>query len=253
MTRPSYWIILKLVSPLGGGDTIDGRDDFTDFFYSSSDFHIYPLGYNLHNSPHLTPAYELDTALVLLSGELDHHGLKSTIETPADVDPIIAFIQHHTLPDLKLYEYKIVDVAKHVDLLKQRLLNRDDAGVDTAIYLDQKVHTLSLKQQALFVVKKKLIRQGANQGARFHKTVDMVAMTSFVLALHQLDTMDHVTDDNHVQRLVDTFQTLLNECNLPSYKEYDQDVSIALDNIKNRMIFTRLAENGPRLGTITKR
>jgi glycogen debranching enzyme len=208
------------------------------------------LGYNLHNSPHLTPAYELDTALVLLSGELDHHGLKSTIETPADVDPIISFIQQHTLPDLKLYEYKVVDVAKHVDLMKQRLLNKDNSGVDTAIYLDQKVHTLSLKQQALFVVKKKLIRQGANQGVRFHKTVDIAAMISFVLALHQLDTMDQVTD---VQRLVDAFQALLNECNLPSYKEYDQDVSIALDNIKNRMIFTRLAENGPRLGTITKR
>ncbi|KAI8337988.1 glycogen debranching enzyme [Chlamydoabsidia padenii] len=209
-------------------------------------------GYNLSNSPHLVPAYELDTALVLLSGELDQHGLKNTIETAADVDPIMSYIQQHTIPDLKLYEYKVVDVAKYVDLMKQRLINRDGTNVDTGIYLDQQVHTLSLKQQAQLVIDKSLIVQGTNPGTRFHKTVDIAGMTSFVLALDQLDSIDQVTDDNHIQQLVDKFQALLNECNLPSYKEYDQDVSIALENIKNRMIFTRLAENGPHLGPISK-
>ncbi|ORZ07829.1 glycogen debranching enzyme [Absidia repens] len=209
-------------------------------------------GYNLHNSPHLIPAYELDTALIALSGELDQHGLKSNIETAADVDPIIAYIQQHTIPDLKLYEYKVIDVAKYVDMFRQRLINKDGTGVDTSIYRDQQVSKFSLKQQASFVIRKELVKQGSHQGTRFHKTLDLPGMVSFVLALENLDGIHQVTTPNNQASLIDKFQALLNECNLPSYKEYDQDVSIALDNIKNRMIFTRLAENGPHLGTISK-
>jgi glycogen debranching enzyme len=208
------------------------------------------IGYNLHNSPHLIPAYELDTALIDLSGELDQHGLKSNIEAAADVDPIITYIQQHTIPGLKLYEYKVIDVEKYVDVFRQRLVDKNGTGVDTSIYREQQVSKLSLKQQASFVTRKELVKDGSHQGTRFHKTLNLPAMVSFILALENIDDIHQVTDD---ETLVDKFKSLLNECNLPWYKEYDQDIRIALGNIKNRMIFTRLAENGPRLGTITKR
>ncbi|KAI8079775.1 glycogen debranching enzyme [Halteromyces radiatus] len=207
-------------------------------------------GYNLHNSPHLVPAYELDTALVNLSGELDHLGLKSTIESETDVNLIIDYIKHHTFPDLKLYEYKILDVSKCVALFEQRLIDKDATGVNVKKYRDQQVHLLSLKQQAAFVIDKKWISNG-KPGTRFPKQLDLPSIISFILAVNQLDDINE-TSKHDIEQLSKSLQILLDECNLPWYKEYDQDVCIALDNIKNRMIFTRLADNGPHLGPISK-
>ncbi|CAO3625433.1 unnamed protein product [Cunninghamella echinulata] len=208
-------------------------------------------GYNLHNSPHLVPAYELDTALINLSGELDKHGLKSDIQSTYDIDPIINYIQHHTIPDLKLYEYKIINVINSLDAFKKKLIDKNgDDVTDIEQYRSQQVNRLSLKEQANFIMNKGLIKEG-HAGTRFNKTIQLGGITSFVLALAEIDSINQVTNDQ-IDSLVKTLESVLNECNLPLYKEYDDDVRIALDNIKNRLIFTRLAENGPHLGIITK-
>ncbi|KAI9259379.1 glycogen debranching enzyme [Sporodiniella umbellata] len=202
-------------------------------------------GYNLHNSPHLVPAYELDTALIELSGQFDQHGLPKEIQSEADIDVIMEFVKNNTFKQLKLYEYKVIDVEKQTDLIRGALKDRAEKP-NTDIY--QNVHTLSVKERvALFG---KDVVQDGNLGKRFHKTISLSAAISFLLAFNQIKSIDDV-NDHQIESLASSFVGLLNDYNLPLYEEYDEDSRIALDNIKGRLVFNRLAENGPKLGPIS--
>ncbi|KAI9249357.1 glycogen debranching enzyme [Helicostylum pulchrum] len=202
-------------------------------------------GYNLNNSPYLVPAYELDTALIELSGNMDKEGLPTDIKNDGDADTIVNYIKDRTFKDLKLYEYKIIDVAKYVDELRQALKSNTVKDVDPSIY--KNVSQLQVKER-ISLFGKDVILNG-HLGTRFHKSIDMSKALSFLLAFKGLSGLDQVSDS---QSLVSSFQGLLNDYNLPLYEEYDQECKIALDNIKGRLLFTRLAENGPKLGRITK-
>ncbi|ORX48579.1 glycogen debranching enzyme [Hesseltinella vesiculosa] len=198
-------------------------------------------GYNLVNSPHLVPAYELDTALIELSGQMEQHGLAAQITSTKDIDTIMTYIRQHVLPDLRLYEFKIINVQAAKDAFRRFLITattphlRDDHHA---------IANLSLHQQALLALKQPIVLDG-HLGSRFHKTIDYVAVLPVVLAMARCDNIDHP------DQLIHTLGQLIDELNLPWYKEYDEDVHIALDGIKNRLIFTRLADNGPQFGPIS--
>lgn len=204
------------------------------------------IGYNLHNSPYLVPAYELDTALIDLSGNMESVGLPRDIHSDQDADSIINYIKNNTFKDLKLYEYKVIDVDKHVNQVREALLSRS-VSCDPSAY---KLDSLQVKERvALFGTE--VVRDG-HLGTRFHKSVDLTNAISFLLAFNHIPALDQVSDDR-VDALAQSFQGLLNDYNMPLYEEYDEECRVALDNIKGRLLFTRLAENGPKLGTITKR
>lgn len=195
------------------------------------------------------PAYELDTALIELSGQMDQLGLPTDVQSEHDANTIINYIKDHTLKDLKLYEYKVIDIAKHVSEIRQALSsssNKKSLKVDPSVY--NHVSGLSVKDRVA-VFKKDIIKNG-HLGTRFHKSIDIAKALSFLLAYNGVASLDQATD---VDKLVNSFQGLLNDYNLPLYEEYDLENKIALDNIKGRLLFTRLAENGPKLGRITKR
>jgi glycogen debranching enzyme len=61
-----------------------------------------------------------------------------------------------------------------------------------------------------------------------------------------------ISEDEAI-RLAEMYSKILDEYNLPLYKEYDEDVRIALENTRNRIEYTRLADHGPKWGKITKR
>ncbi|KAI8048766.1 glycogen debranching enzyme [Gilbertella persicaria] len=203
-------------------------------------------GYNLHNSPHLVPAYELDTALIELSGQMQEVGLPTHVQSGNDADKIVEYIKHHTLKDLKLYEFKVIDVAKQAQEIRKALELRK-IQCDPSLYKD--VDHLPTKERVI-LFGKDVVKDG-HLGTRFHKSVDISHALSFLLAFNHISSLNQVSEDR-VNGLVDSFQSLLNDYNLPLYEEYDEECRIALDNIKGRLLFTRLAENGPKLGEITK-
>ncbi|EIE82182.1 glycogen debranching enzyme [Rhizopus delemar RA 99-880] len=217
---------------------------------NSTDFllHHPEAGYNLHNSPHLVPAYELDTALIELSDKFDQVGLPKEIRSDRDADVIVEYIKTNIFKDLKLYEYKVIDLEKHVDVIRNALKGRSDKlSCNPDVY--HNVYELDVKKRiALFG--KDVIRNG-HLGTRFHKTIHLPAALSFLLAFNKIKHLEDVSDDQ-VENLVGSFKNLLNDYNLPLYEEYDEECKVALDNIKGRLLFTRLAENGPKLGPISK-
>ncbi|KAI7900607.1 glycogen debranching enzyme [Cokeromyces recurvatus] len=203
-------------------------------------------GYNLHNSPHLVPAYELDTALVELSGKFEQVGLPRDVKSPADADIIIDYIKNNTFKEIKLYEYKVIDVASQLEKMREALKSHN-IQCDPSLY--QNVAQLPVKERVILFGKQ--VVQNGHLGSRFHKTVDMSQAVAFLLAFNHISSLEQVSEDR-VDGLVNSFQNLLNDYNLPLYEEYDEDCKVALDNIKGRLLFTRLAENGPKLGTISK-
>ncbi|CAO3677994.1 unnamed protein product [Rhizopus microsporus] len=216
---------------------------------NSTDFllHHPEAGYNLHNSPHLVPAYELDTALIELSGQLEQLGLPVDICSEQDADVIIDYIRENTFKQLKLYEYKVIDVAKQADVIRKALKDRSEQSSHPTVYHD--VYNMDIKKRIALFGQDVIVN--GHLGTRFHKTVHVSAALSFLLAFNKIKSLDEVSDDQ-VDGLVESFKNLLNDYNLPLYEEYDEECKVALENIKGRLLFTRLAENGPKLGRISK-
>ncbi|PHZ07196.1 glycoside hydrolase [Rhizopus microsporus ATCC 52813] len=204
-------------------------------------------GYNLHNSPHLVPAYELDTALIELSGQLEQLGLPVDIRSEQDADVIIEYIRENTIKQLKLYEYKVIDVAKQADVIRKALKDRSEQSSHPTVYHD--VYSMDIKKRIALFGQDVIVN--GHLDTRFHKTVHVSAALSFLLAFNKIKSLDEVSDDQ-VDDLVESFKNLLNDYNLPLYEEYDEECKVALENIKGRLLFTRLAENGPKLGRISK-
>ncbi|KAI8147846.1 glycogen debranching enzyme [Fennellomyces sp. T-0311] len=186
-------------------------------------------GYNLDNSPHLRPAYELDNALLALSEDMDKHGLPRSIRTVQDVDAVVTHIKQVVFPQLKLWEYKVVDPAQYTDEAIK--------GIDPTPYDQEDPRGKPIAVQADLFARHAICDK---PGVRF-QSVDLSRAVSFVQALAD-SAMDRVT----------LFKKLVSHHNLVKYQEYDKDVEVALDNIRSRLIYTRLDEAGPRLGDVSK-
>jgi glycogen debranching enzyme len=53
--------------------------------------------------------------------------------------------------------------------------------------------------------------------------------------------------------LVSTWGDVVDALNLPLYREWEEDINVALENIKNRLKYSRLDDHGPKLGKITRK
>ncbi|CDS12463.1 hypothetical protein LRAMOSA04657 [Lichtheimia ramosa] len=202
-----------------------------------SDFlHDHPdAGYNLENSPHLVPAYELDTALLELSKSIDLYGLPKRLETKQDVDNVMSHIKDHIFPPLKLWEYDIVDADLAIQEFSSAILQSSSSYDNT--YKGEDVAGQPIKRQAeLFGAY--AITEGT-PGTRFHRSVDISRAIAFVQSYAKQDEYKAV------------FQKLIEQYNLVWYELYDDDVKIALDNIKNRIMYLRIDNNGPKWGEIS--
>lgn len=195
------------------------------------------IGYNLENSPHLVPAYELDTALLELSKSIDQYGLPKRLETKQDVDNVMSHIKDHIFPPLKLWEYDIVDADLAIQEFSSAILQSSSSYDNT--YKGEDVAGQPIKRQAeLFGAY--AITEGT-PGTRFHRSVDISRAIAFVQSYAKQDEYKAV------------FQKLIEQYNLVWYKLYDDDVKIALDNIKNRIMYLRIDNNGPKWGEISAR
>lgn len=77
---------------------------------------------------------------------------------------------------------------------------------------------------------------------RFGVTVDGAVAAGFVVAAR-----------GDGAELANTWGEIVDALNLPLYKEWEEDINIALVHIKNRLKYTHLEDNGPKLGKITRK
>ena len=216
---------------------------FLNLFEAHSSFSfITCVGYNLVNSPHLKPAFALDTALINLSEEISTlFNLSATIQNESDLDIIMNLFKSHVIPKLSLWEYFVLDVKSHLNDLRRTLTLSD---FDKKEFADFQFEGMSLESKA------NLLKEGMTTTFdRFSLKVNSKRGSSFVFNMCKY--FDH-GQERDLEGLVKEYESLLNEINLPLYRKYDEDVTSIVDNVRSRARYLRLAENGPKLGPLSK-
>ncbi|KAI9294200.1 hypothetical protein K502DRAFT_350213 [Neoconidiobolus thromboides FSU 785] len=200
-------------------------------------------GYNLENSPHLRPAYELDTALLELSTQLkSHYNLKGSIENEADLNDVVSVIRNSVIPNLRLYEYYAIDVKKAIDELKNIAEERTiDENVEACIP-NEDIRNFNNYDLGLKMVEHALVEQ---PGIRFGKHLKPELIIPILrVRLGYRSVYDNLEEASNV------YHDLLNMINLPYYTAFDEDTAAMIQNIENHLRFQRLASNGPQYSQI---
>ncbi|KAJ3809108.1 glycoside hydrolase family 13 protein [Lentinula aff. lateritia] len=195
-------------------------------------------GFSPANSPHLTPALELDSAMIEFSSSLASRGLPSIVNTQQDVDALIGAFRT-VMKDLNLWQYYVLDVAREKESIKAVL-----ASKKTSPWTGPSVAGKSVVELAEVLRGSNVIIGLAELSSRFGVHSDANAASGFIQA-----AFVELSDPD---ALADAWVRVLDVINVPLYQEWEEDTKIAMDNIKNRLNYARLDENGPKLGEITK-
>ncbi|TSL82510.1 Glycogen debranching enzyme [Bagarius yarrelli] len=188
-------------------------------------------GYNLTNSPHLKPAWILDRALwhfscTIANGKYRDQGLPALIENEKQLGTLRELLWQEVFPQLKLWEFLQVNVERAVEQFNKLLqANGKQAGTEM------------IKEQKLKIIQN-------SQYERFGNTVDMkVALEMFGR---------HTNGLSAIQVCCDMFKKHLEELNAECYKEMHNHHEKAVKCIVETVRYERLAENGLKLGLVSK-
>ena len=209
-------------------------------------------GYNVETAPWLESALELDTALISYGENLQSLGLPTQFKDMEDLLKVAEGIKEHVISKIRLWEYFAVDVTSNtssvVDAWMSGKTRLPDGGFDPSAIgggVDA-VKQWSLYQKADFL-KNKGMQNGLRIDGRYSRTVDPLVGSALLTAL-----VGRYEDGGDGKHATDAINDILNELNLPFYREYDADAAAIVDQIKGRLKYTRLEDNGPKLGPVTK-
>ena len=208
-------------------------------------------GYNIETAPWLESALELDNALLSYGDQLEQLGLPSEFKTGADLDRVVSGIKEHVISKIKLWEYFAVDVEANTKSIVTSWAKGEtrvpqggfDANIGGGI---DAVRSWSLFQKADYLKNNGMLN-GLRIDGRWSRVVDPAvgaAMLTTLVGRHETGADTAAAES--------TVKELLNELNLPFYREFDADVAAVLDQTKGRLQYLRLDSNGPRLGPVTK-
>ncbi|KAG6335732.1 hypothetical protein ID866_3356 [Astraeus odoratus] len=196
-------------------------------------------GYSPSNTPHLSPALELDTAIIEFSSSLVENGLPTRVSSQKDIDTLMEALAEHVKAK-QLWQFYVLDVEAEKDALTRAF------SLNAVVpWTGEDVTRKTVVELAKIVRSSGLIQGEGTLASRFAAHVDGEVSAGLIKAAF-------VTLDNDVGALVQAWSRVVDVLNVPLYEECNEDTRIALDNIKNRLKYTRLDEHGPKLGEISK-
>lgn len=198
-------------------------------------------GYNAETAPHLRAAIELDQALLDFSDRMAELGLPTEISSEHDLDAAIAGVQDHVLNPLALWQYYVFD-TKETILQLEALYSRD---VTEPSLIPDYVDVSNLKRLASFVCLSANIHDSVIMEDRFSNKLDTSKLLGILLAL--VDKLE-VRFDQISQKAIQ----IVDEINVDLYAAFNDDMLSVKNQLRDRIRFLRLADNGPKLGPITK-
>ncbi|TVY68815.1 Glycogen debranching enzyme [Lachnellula suecica] len=210
-------------------------------------------GYNVSTAPWLRSALELDTALLQFSKNMESYGLPTTLKDEKDLLKIMESIKEKVIAKLKFWEYYVIHVERDADAAveawatgdisfpKGGFGGSDFGGLET-------IKGANPVQQAEFLRKSGMLNM-ESLGERYRRRADPKIAAALLTAIYGRFDGD---TSNSADRSVARSQVvkILDELNLPLYKEYDADVAELLEQIFNRTKYVRLDDHGPKLGAI---
>jgi glycogen debranching enzyme len=203
-------------------------------------------GYNLRNSPHLRPAYELDEAIMDFSDTFtSNFGVDANIKTEEDLAKAIHVFKSLVFPAIRLWEFYVLDVKGLLFSFAQTWNFTEHRIPGNHRFKDVDIGSMSLKQKADYLYSQAYLN--VHVGHRFAKSLDTAISTLFI----QKDLADRNAPCT-LQSAMKEYEQVVNEINLQFYKEYDSDLECIVSQIWNRAKYLRLEENGPHLGPVSR-
>ncbi|KIY70306.1 glycoside hydrolase family 133 protein [Cylindrobasidium torrendii FP15055 ss-10] len=195
-------------------------------------------GFSPANTPHLTPALELDTAMIQFSGTLASKGLPTIVKSSSDVDKLLTAFEG-VVRGLNLWQFYVLDTKREKDSVKTALSSNN-----VTPWSGTPVAGKSVVELADIVRSTGKISGYQALAGRFCTSVDGAVAAGLVKAAF-VDVAD-------IDALADAWIRVVDVLNVPLYAEWEDDTKAALEQIRGRVTYTRLDEHGPRLGEITK-
>ena len=209
-------------------------------------------GYNIQTAPWLTSALELDDALLDYGRRLKELGLPVNITSEQELDQVVNGVKEHVISKLRLWEYFACDVksdaAATVQAWTKGKTKIPDGGFDGSHGggVDA-VKGWSVFQKADFFKNKGMLN-GLRIDDRWSRKIDPEIGSSMLNVLH-----GRYEEGQDTTEAKQTIVEILNELNLPLYREYDEDVAAILNQVKGRIRYIRLEEGGPKAGPVTEK
>lgn len=204
-------------------------------------------GYNLTTAPWLESAYALDTQLLLLSSKLEELGYPTDLETTDDLIKIMDGIKKHVISEIRLWEYYTIDTERDVDAAMESWAAGKQTVPEgsTSDELD-KLRDVDVEHQALYLIEKGLAGND-RLGERFRRRVDPNVAASLIVTLFgkYRGEADEATIRTKLTQILDVV-------NVRFYEEYDKEIGEILQQLFNRIKYTRLDEHGPKMGPINQ-
>ena len=176
--------------------------------------------------------------MVEFSATLESRNLPTLVNSSQDVDALINGFDG-VMKGLNLWQYYVLDVTRERETVKAALSSKKVepwTGADVA-------HK-SVIELAEIVRSSGKVKGLAQYASRFGVSVDGAVAAGIVQAAF--------VDLSDADALADAWTKVVDVLNVPLYQEWEADVKVALDNIRNRLNYTRLDEHGPKMGKITK-
>ncbi|RLU17593.1 hypothetical protein DMN91_009829 [Ooceraea biroi] len=190
--------------------------------------------YNCVNSPHLRPAYILDSMLVELTlqvaaGDWEFKGIPKLIETEDHLNAVRHALHTYFLPSVRIHEMYTVNVNKKV-----------------AEFLEFARNCMPQKLPAIF--QEISVIQSPNFG-RLTSTVDMEC------ALRKYNTfrVDCYDEETRLRRCAEDFKNKLEELNEAITNDIQMHLNAAVENVIANIRYHRVATDGPRIRVISAR
>ncbi|KAG8864449.1 hypothetical protein FRC20_010187, partial [Serendipita sp. 405] len=193
-------------------------------------------GFSPLNMPHLTPALELDDAIIEFSGSLDANGLPTIIKSQDDVDLLASSLREY-LNTRNLWQYYVLDVTGEKKAIGEALTSGKIPSWDGPDLCGKS----DVEVAKLFRSEQKIDNLGA-LSSRFCASVKPGVAAAAMKSRHP---------DSSTDALVESWGKIVDIINVPLYEEWKEDTEVAFKNIVSRIKYTRLEENGPKLGPIS--
>ncbi|KAI9892846.1 MAG: hypothetical protein M1814_001005 [Vezdaea aestivalis] len=212
-------------------------------------------GYNVVTAPWLEPALELDDKLLEFSANLEKLKLPVDIKSSKDLDRIVTAIDEEVLQKIKLWEYYAVDVRRSAEAATSRWVNNDVVipphgfGGGQFGGLDG-VKGWSEKQKALFLSENAMKDDGRLSGRYARHTDPQIAAGLLTVLYGRYDP--NSSKDADKTAVQNEMLKILEVLNVPLYDEFDADKAAILEQLRNRIKYMRLDDNGPKIGPVTK-
>jgi glycogen debranching enzyme len=201
-------------------------------------FLILALGFSPSNTPHLTPALELDSSMIQFSSSLQSNGLPSVITSDDDINVLIIAFEK-VVRKLNLWQYYVLDSTRE----RKSIMVALQSGKITP-WCGPDVQKKTVEELADVFKNSDKINGLGRLASRFSVAVDGTVAAGF--------TITAFPDIQDKEALADVWVKIVDVLNVPLYREWEEDTKVAIANIRNRLKYARLDAHGPKLGEISK-